>query len=655
MLGMMEQANQLIIRKRSLDEKTAEEHAGRLADAVGQDSYQMRMALAGDGLSCLSKTNSIDLVKAGEVLSDLGYQWCLASPPKGRRHANTVRNFAAQEGRIEFEGKRGRATLQRGMVVIAVLAEMNGQLLNKLMRKSAYRKKGGAVLSDQEKYQEIFTSRIVLDLYFFEEGATPETIRTLVPLRFFPGKFNPASLGDQGTISAQQNIDRVIQLVKQYAGRLHLEMDFGLFQLPDCRLELSKEDAAQQANLAALMNYGWYLAHLHLQNSRPPVSQSGDRPAVLDALAGLSSVVGAFGSNKAEPGPGGELPELDDSLLPPPPFGRRRLGPVLSVSRVKISVAAGAFALAIACSAILVFFPNLTRLIFQYGINRGVLFFMAAAAAFFGAFYLLRMKRWMENTPTSKARSAAMGMVEIKGTAERKFALASPLTQASCVYYRIKKYQRQTLGDRKEWRLVDDSDSGPVPFYLRDETGTVVVEPDGASIRPAHKQTLTGGNFSPIGVQVALPADMRYEEQIIPEGATVYVLGFARPTLGETKTLREHTQERLRRLKQNKAALQHFDKNGDGTIDSLEWDLARMDVEQKALEETLSRKNDSQQAPASVSIGKPEVRGLPFVISESSEERMTQGYVWAMVALAAGTILSVLLGVLLLAGVLSFI
>ncbi len=62
--------------------------------------------------------------------------------------------------------------------------------------------------------------------------------------------------------------------------------------------------------------------------------------------------------------------------------------------------------------------------------------FIAILALWYG-FYLLRMKRSIENTPTSKIRSVAMGMVEVKGKAIRKHALVSPMTQTSCVFYRL--------------------------------------------------------------------------------------------------------------------------------------------------------------------------------------------------------------------------
>ena len=102
----------------------------------------------------------------------------------------------------------------------------------------------------------------------------------------------------------------------------------------------------------------------------------------------------------------------------------------------------------------------------------------------------------MDNTPTSKIRSLAMGMVEIKGMTERAYNLISPITMVPCVYYRLRKYRRsrkhgqQTIGG---WDLIDEYDCGPVPFYLRDETGKVTVNPEGARVSPAHTETRVYG------------------------------------------------------------------------------------------------------------------------------------------------------------------
>jgi hypothetical protein len=75
----------------------------------------------------------------------------------------------------------------------------------------------------------------------------------------------------------------------------------------------------------------------------------------------------------------------------------------------------------------------------------GVLLVFIGLAVFIIGFIFFRKKRLIENIPTSKIRSIAMGLVEIFGQVipikERIFK--SPFTEKQCVYYQftIEEYQ----------------------------------------------------------------------------------------------------------------------------------------------------------------------------------------------------------------------
>jgi len=100
---------------------------------------------------------------------------------------------------------------------------------------------------------------------------------------------------------------------------------------------------------------------------------------------------------------------------------------------------------------------------------------------FYRGFQLLARKRLIMNTPTSKIRSAAMGLVEVSGLAAGPFTITAPLTGRSCYYYRTLAWQWKREGKNSRWVKVAE-ESFHLPFYLEDNTGHVLVNPQGAEI-----------------------------------------------------------------------------------------------------------------------------------------------------------------------------
>jgi len=122
-------------------------------------------------------------------------------------------------------------------------------------------------------------------------------------------------------------------------------------------------------------------------------------------------------------------------------------------------------------------------------------YLMASAFTLVGAFVVflgfLKLKRYLlvKDTPRSKIRSLAIGLVEIHGSIdshECKF-IKAPFSKTDCVYYKykIEEYRRHSSGSGKNrrttyrWESVASGDKG-IPFLARDDTGTVYVDPDGA-------------------------------------------------------------------------------------------------------------------------------------------------------------------------------
>jgi hypothetical protein len=122
---------------------------------------------------------------------------------------------------------------------------------------------------------------------------------------------------------------------------------------------------------------------------------------------------------------------------------------------------------------------------------------------FYSAFGRLRLWRLAGDTPTSKARSAAMGLVELSGVAaalERHPSAPAPLTGLPCVWWHLtveeEEVSRDARGARStRWVTLYDERS-VLPFEIRDATGSQQVDPVGAQIdTPVRYRGTIGGLF----------------------------------------------------------------------------------------------------------------------------------------------------------------
>jgi hypothetical protein len=100
---------------------------------------------------------------------------------------------------------------------------------------------------------------------------------------------------------------------------------------------------------------------------------------------------------------------------------------------------------------------------------------------FYRGFRMLQRKRLIENTPTSKIRSAAMGLVEVSGLANGPYTIPAPVSQLPCYFHRTMVWIYVQSGKSKRWKKAVDA-RFHVPFYLEDETGRVLVDPSDAEL-----------------------------------------------------------------------------------------------------------------------------------------------------------------------------
>lgn len=134
-----------------------------------------------------------------------------------------------------------------------------------------------------------------------------------------------------------------------------------------------------------------------------------------------------------------------------------------------------------------------------------------------------------------------MGFAEVCGRARVAFekTLQSPFTAQPCLFYRyeIEEYRR---GHRSShWKTVKEGRAG-IPFFLEDDTGTVLVDPTGADLDLSSDGTYYSGaaNTAADVIQefctrmgvgsrnfLGFQKKMRYTESFVAPGDTIYVLG----------------------------------------------------------------------------------------------------------------------------------
>ena len=128
---------------------------------------------------------------------------------------------------------------------------------------------------------------------------------------------------------------------------------------------------------------------------------------------------------------------------------------------------------------------TLSLALFRYSRNDGIaLAFIGAFAGvylFYRGFRLLQRKRLILNTPTSKIRSASMGLVEINGLAAGPYTMPAPITGVQCYYFHSVAWQLQQRGRNKAWVKVAD-ESMHLPFFIDDNSGRALVDPQGAEM-----------------------------------------------------------------------------------------------------------------------------------------------------------------------------
>lgn len=262
----------------------------------------------------------------------------------------------------------------------------------------------------------------------------------------------------------------------------------------------------------------------------------------------------------------------------------------------------------------------------------------AGLAMFTYGFSVWREKRTIENIPTSKVRSLAMGLVEVSGRAQPKALLKSPITATDCVYYKFLVERRERRGKSDQWVTVSQGASTNY-FYVDDGTGRILVDPVEADIHLSqdyrYSDAVSAGNTLGLLFNVGTFSQrMRYTEWYIIPGDLVYVMGTVTRWRNDQQERQFALAERLKELKADRERMKEFDRDGDGVIDADEWEAARQRAEQDILRQELDNPRDETD---DLVVARDPMNHL-MIISDQSEKQLVRGRAttaWLLLVLGA--------------------
>ncbi len=280
------------------------------------------------------------------------------------------------------------------------------------------------------------------------------------------------------------------------------------------------------------------------------------------------------------------------------------------------------------------------ELLFSQGLS--VVLTLACVA---GLFYCLKRARLIEDTPTSRIRSAAQGYVELVGPVigGEVEELTAPLSGTPCVWYRYKIERHRDSEKSSHWETVRKGTSSEW-FQINDDTDTCIIDPEGAEIITEHKRTWFGDSEIPMSgaaspLLAMRPGDKRYrysEEFIYPHDV-IYALGEFHTVGGgrQLPSTRQLSGDVIREWKRDYSALlNQYDADGNGEIDMQEWQQVLAAAEKEARQ----RRGEIAATPAMNVLHKPPARGYPYIISNHSQKTLTKRYRYITIATLLGSV-----------------
>lgn len=631
----------LIIRPISEDPAQIEPSLDRLEIITGLDKHTLKQKFLGSALNLLKHHSERGpLEDISKELSKEGINSIVVSKDELRRPEKSVRAASIDIGsdHIELISKDGNPllTVDKDLDCLIVISCKGFKKINtKEMARHVMR--FTTPMSPDERLKDICLNQPVMEIY--SSGSDR-------PIRIEGTKFNYSTLGERNRNSTALNFKIILELISKHSKKVIIETGFGENSLPFLN-SLDNKDSER-----AFRDFGVYSFMVSLAHQRGIFQSGGDTGIngliplpLLDDLtsifwAGPGRAGGKTGGAKEKDPENDEEKDVKKNPLPQPPEEFTRPRSKSRALRILGRTLPGYGRFVHGLGPKIIFYPLSLILVGSLIIIQiteateplSITLMTAGLMIFSRSFVLIKRKRSIENCPRSKIRSMPMGEVEVGGKAVQKYYLRSPYTYTNCVYYSYKIYEMERTRNGKRMVLKEWNDSGRIPFYLEDDTGRTLITPKEAVLRAGVKETLSGDMLSAVYGSSA-SGNRKIVETTIPTGSFLYVMGYAHRVRNPAKTKKREMTERLVDLKHDKARLNNYDTDGDGRIDSEEWDRARADVEDQLFRDRL----EAGKAKDEVAIGAHPTGGL-FFISDKKEEHIIKSMAWKIpLYLASGS------------------
>jgi len=198
----------------------------------------------------------------------------------------------------------------------------------------------------------------------------------------------------------------------------------------------------------------------------------------------------------------------------------------------------------------------------------------ATAYMIFMFIKMMKLRMFIQDIPSAKIESVAVGLNEIKGTVLETNSIPSPISGIKCVYFRYKKMIKIEDSSETKWETAEIGEYLPEHFYVQQRGKRIAVETKGAVFDLHNKQeysktlnTLYYGGHNP---------NIKYIEENIPVMADVYILGSV-----ITKDYDDELRAYIRDRKTDREYADKFDLNTDRIIDNDEWDSMKTAIEKE--------------------------------------------------------------------------
>jgi hypothetical protein len=605
----------LIYQKYRKIPKKIGESLSEAAAITGINVTELKMRLTGPGLGALTINRPMEELKCCAAdLKTLGLKTAIIEKslikksglPASAKKINLVKTY------MDFEDANGELLfrINKETDLLIIITDLSGQSVRQLMTAMAYT--GNAVCPKfEDSLKKISIAKPAA--IFFALNTSPVTgVYVDADIFSFMG------LNEKMTHAKGTNFRVMVGEAMSLARSCVTDENFGLSLLPGASPDWNSDKGAIEKELGRYSPYIITAARNRLMHQETEDAQA-------EAISREDP------SNPLDTDENGENSGQTEALLPPPDIQDSRIVSFFQTSLPEII--AGLIVLFLPFS---MFASGLRAISDNRLLSQAVMggtFFLAGLCMFAYALMLLYYRRLVENTPTSKIRSMSLGMVELSGKTRRYHDLRTPATQTPCVFYNSRRYKLNKTSEGSHWTLTRSVTSGKIPFYIEDDTGRVLVNPNGAVFSiPLVTQTFSGSYVPGLTIQLYDP-DTKVTEDIIPVGIRVYVFGSAN-IVRYGKDTQARVIEKLRLLKQNPKVIAEYDANGDGRIDGTEWEAVRQDVTTQVYAETLT--GHETAGGETVVIGKPRWCVLPFIVADSEKGLVRQLMIRTFLFLATG-------------------